>query len=147
MSFIPHSPSSRCDVALIAFSDELLSKASAFAKAHNRPAEILKQRGDIEVVRRAQQTKRFVVSAPDFIGGLEFFGVVLVGVDEGRVPPSRTTESIESNNFLSYAAHNRLYVAITRARYRVEVLVAKDRGASSLLLSAIQSGLLTECSE
>jgi hypothetical protein len=138
--------SSRCDVALIAFSDELLSKASVFAKAHNRPAEILKQRGDIEVVRRAQQTKRFVVSTPDFIGGLEFFGVVLVGVDEGRVPPSRTTDSIESSNFLSYAAHNRLYVAITRAKYRVEILIARERGPSSLLLSAIKSGLLSECS-
>jgi hypothetical protein len=137
--------SSRCDVAVILFSDELLAKASSFAKIHNRPVEILKQRGDIEVIRRAQQTKRFVLSTPDFVGGLEFSGVVLVGVDDGRVPPSRTTESVESNNFLSYAAHNRLYVAITRAKYRIEVLVARERGPSPLLLSAIESGLLSEC--
>jgi hypothetical protein len=139
--------SARCEVAVIMFSDELLAKASSFAKAHNKPVEILKQRGDIEVVRRAQQTKRFVVSTPDFVGGLEFFGVVLVGVDDGRVPPSRTVESIESSNFLSYAAHNRLYVAITRAKYRLEVLVTKERGPSFLLLSAIDIGLLIECSD
>jgi superfamily I DNA/RNA helicase len=97
------------------------------------------------VIRRAQQTKRFVLSTPDLVGGLEFSGVVLVGVDEGRVPPSRTTDSVESSNFLSYAAHNRLYVAITRAKYRVEVLVAGERGPSSLLLSAVEGGLLSEC--
>jgi superfamily I DNA/RNA helicase len=137
--------SSRCDVAVIVFSDELLAKAASIAKSHNKPVEIPKQRGDIEVIRRAQQTKRFVVTTPDFVGGLEFQGVVLVGVDEGRVPPSRTTDSIESSNFLSYAAHNRLYVAITRAKYRVEILVAAERGPSSLLLRAIDSKLLTEC--
>ena len=136
--------SSRCDVAVIVFSEELLTAASSFAKVHNKPVEILKQRGDIEVVRRAQQTKRFIVTSPDYVGGLEFSGVILVGVDDGRVPPSRTTDSAESNNFLSYAAHNRLYVAITRAKYRVDVLVAKERGPSTLLMSAIQAGLLSE---
>jgi hypothetical protein len=139
--------SSRCDVAMIMFSDELLAKASSFAKGHNKPVEVLKQRGDIELIRRAQQTRRFVVSTPDFVGGLEFSGVLLVGVDDGRVPPSRTTESIESSNFLSYAAHNRLYVAITRAKYQIVIPVAKERGPSSLLLSAIQSNLLSECSD
>ena len=136
--------SSRCDVAVIVFSDELFVKASSFARDHNKPVEILKQRGDIEVIRRAQQTKRFVLSSPDYVGGLEFAGVVLVGVDDGRVPPRRTAESTESSHFMSYAAHNRLYVAITRARYRVEILIAKDRGPSTLLLSALDTGLLIE---
>jgi UvrD/REP helicase N-terminal domain/UvrD-like helicase C-terminal domain len=138
---------SRCDVAIITFTDELLARASAFARDHNKPVEILKQRGDAELVRRAQQTRRFVVSTPDFVGGLEFSGVVLVGVDDGRVPPTRTTDSTDSRNFLSYSAHNRLYVAITRAKYRVMILVAKDRGPSSLLANATASGLLPECSQ
>jgi len=136
--------SPRCDVAVVVFSDELLAKASSYAREHNKAVEIIRQRGDVESIRRAQQTKRFVLSAPDFVGGLEFSGIVLVGVDEGRVPPSRGTESAESRNFLSYAAHNRLYVAITRARYRVEILVSRERGPSSLLTSAIQAGLLSD---
>jgi hypothetical protein len=136
--------SPRCDVAVVVFSDELLAKASSYAKQHNKPVEIIRQRGDIESIRRAQQTKRFVLSTPDFVGGLEFSGIVLVGVDEGRVPPSRSVESTESTNFLSYAAHNRLYVAITRAKYRVEILVAQERGPSSLLTSAIRTGLLSD---
>jgi hypothetical protein len=136
--------SPRCEVAVVVFSEELLTKASAYAKEHNKPVEIIRQRGDIESIRRAQQTKRFVLSTPDFVGGLEFSGVVLVGVDSGRVPPSRSTDSIESAHFLSYAAHNRLYVAITRAKYRVEILVAKERGPSSLLSNALKTGLLSE---
>lgn len=83
-----------------------------------------------------------MLSTPEYIGGLEFEGVVLIGVDEGRVPPSRTLDSPDSANFLNYAAHNRLYVAITRARYRVVILTVRERGPSPLLRGALDSGVL-----
>lgn len=132
----------RGDVALIAFSDELFSSTEAYATHHNKPVEILKERGDIEVVQRAEKSGRFIVSTPEYIGGLEFDAVVLIGVDDGRVPPTRTLDTIDSSNFLTYAAHNRLYVSITRARYRVEILAARDRGLSPLLQNATASGAL-----
>jgi len=135
---------SRCDVALVAFSDELFKKAAALAVSQNKPVELLKRRGDIEAVQRANKSSRYVLSAPEYIGGLDFDAVVLIGVDDGRVPPARTTDSMDSANFLSYASHNRLYVAITRARFRLEVLVTKERGPSSLLRGAIASGVLQE---
>jgi hypothetical protein len=134
---------SRYDVVLVAFSDELFRKAETYANAQNKPVELLKRRGDIEAVRRAEQSGRFVLSTPEFIGGLEFEGAILMGVDEGRVPPGKTADTIDSLNYLSYASHNRLYVAITRARYRVEVLIVGERGPSSLLKSAIASGYLS----
>jgi len=138
---------SRCDVALVAFSDELFQKAASYAVAHNKPTEFLKQRGDTDAVRRAKQSGRFVLSTPEYVGGLEFDAVILIGVDDGRVPPSRTADSIESANYLSYVSHNRLYVAITRARYRVQVLVVNERGPSPLLLGAIASGFLEDVKE
>jgi superfamily I DNA/RNA helicase len=104
--------------------------------------EILKERGDIEVVQRAEKSGRFILSTPEYIGGLEFDAVVLIGVDDGRVPPTKTLDTVDSANFLTYAAHNRLYVSITRARYRVEILGAKDRGLSPLLQSAMASKAL-----
>jgi hypothetical protein len=134
--------SSRSEVALIAFTDDLFRKAQDYGATHNKPLELLKQRGDIDVIHRAQKSGRFVLSTPEYIGGLEFDGVVLIGVDDGRVPPSKTLGSPDSTNFLNYAAHNRLYVAITRARYRVEILTIKERGPSPLLRSALDSGLL-----
>jgi hypothetical protein len=137
---------SRSKIALIAFSDELFQKASQYSVVHNKPVELLKQRGDIEVINRAEKSGRFVLSTPEYIGGLEFDAVLLIGVDEGRVPPVKTLESTDSSNFLAYSSHNRLYVAITRAKYRVEILVAKERGPSALLRPALHDKILTPTS-
>jgi hypothetical protein len=133
---------SRYEIVLVAFSDDLLRNADRYAKGQNKPVEVLKERGDIEAVRRAQRSGRFVLSTPEYIGGLEFAGAVLIGVDDGRVPPSKGIDSVDSANYLAYASHGRLYVAITRARYRVDVLVVTERGPSSLLTSAIASHFL-----
>jgi superfamily I DNA/RNA helicase len=133
---------SKGEIAIIAFNEELFGALTECASRHNKPIELLKQRGDIEVVQRAEKSGRFILSLPEFVGGLEFAGVVLVGVDEGRVPPAKSTSSIDSSNFLTYAAHNKLYVAITRARFRVEILGSKERGVSPLLSNAIGTGIL-----
>lgn len=134
----------RAEVAIVAFSQDVFERLQHFAKEANKPVEILKARADIDVVNRAKKSGRFVLGTPDYIGGLEFGGVILVGVDRGRVPPARDASSVDSSHFLSYASHNRLYVAITRARYRLEVLAAKERGLSTLFDSAIGAGLIRE---
>jgi hypothetical protein len=133
---------SRGEVALIVFNDKLFEETEAHANAHHKPVEVLKKRGDIEAVQRAGRSGRFILSTPEYVGGLEFDAVVLVGVDAGRVPPTKTSETIDSSNFLTYAAHNRLYVSITRGKYRVEILAAKDRGLSPLLQNATVSNVL-----
>jgi hypothetical protein len=132
------------NVALVAFSNELFREMQQYAENHNKPVELLKERGDTETVKRALAAGRFVLTTPDYVGGLEFFAVILLGVDDGRVPPAYTQESSDSRNFLAYASHNRLYVAITRARYRVEVFVDRQRGPSSLLRNAAVNGLIRE---
>ncbi|AXW13618.1 hypothetical protein CJO84_00020 [Ralstonia solanacearum] len=77
----------KADVAIISFGDELFARSQEFAKASRKPVEVVKSRGDLEAVNRAKNSGRFVLTAPEFVGGLEFAGVVLVGVDGGRVPP------------------------------------------------------------
>lgn len=134
---------SRSDVAVIAFSDPLFVAAEQYCALHHKPVEILRQRGDIEAVRRAKNAGRLILSTPEYVGGLEFDAVVLLGIDGGRVPPTKTLETIDSANFLSYAAHNRLYVSITRAKYRVEMFGAKERGISPLLHNAVTTAALT----
>lgn len=133
----------KADVAIIVFGDDLFARAQEFAKAGNRQVEVVKSRGDLEAVNRAKRSGRFVLTAPEFVGGLEFAGVVLVGVDGGRVPPTGSGLKFEpSQNFLNYAAHQRLYVAITRARFRVEILGNSARGPSDILRSGMAAGLL-----
>jgi superfamily I DNA and/or RNA helicase len=43
---------------------------------------------------------------------------------------------------MNYASHNRLYVAITRAKYALHLLGEKSRGVSDLLEEAIKKDLI-----
>lgn len=131
----------RADIAVIAFGDDLFNQLTSWAQSHRKPTEVIKSRGDLQAVERARQGGKFVLSAPEFVGGLEFSAVVLVGVDGGRVPP-RSSAGGDSQAFLDFAAHQRLYVAITRAKFRVAILGVRARGMSATLASAKASELL-----
>lgn len=131
----------RADIAVIAFGDDLFNRLTSWAQSQRKPIEVIKSRGDLQAVERARQGGKFVLSAPEFIGGLEFSGVVLVGVDGGRVPP-KSSGAGDSQAFLDFAAHQRLYVAITRAKFRVVILGVRARGLSETLASARASELL-----
>lgn len=134
--------STKGDVAIVVFDESLFHELEKRSIEENRPIEILKHRGDPEVVRRARSAGRFVLSLPDYVGGLEFDGVVLVGVDDGRVPPSPSSQHAQSKAYLTFAAHNKLYVAVTRARYQVAILGVQARGPSAILKSALDGGAL-----
>ena len=134
--------SNKGDVAIVVFDENLFHELEKKSAEENRPVEILKHRGDPEVVRRAKSTGRFVLFLPDYVGGLEFDGVVLVGVDEGRVPPSPDGQHAQSKAYLTFAAHNKLYVAVTRARYQVAILGVQARGPSAILKGALDAGAL-----
>jgi len=115
----------------------------AFTNRNEKHLEIL-QRGDTETVRRGAKENAFIVSHPDYVGGLEFKAVLIVGVDEGRVPPSDGAVRIESKHFVEFKACNRMYVAISRARLLVEMLYSAERGQSSLLRYALATSVITE---
>lgn len=131
----------RADIAVIAFGDDLFERLTDWAQSQRKATEVIKSRGDLQAVERARQGGKFVLSAPEFVGGLEFSGVVLVGVDGGRVPP-KSSGAGDSQAFLDFAAHQRLYVAITRAKFRVVILGVRARGVSETLASAQASELL-----
>lgn len=133
---------SRGEVAIIAFTEELFREIEKLASHTGKPIEVIKQRGDDETAGRAKTTGRFVISMADYVGGLEFDGVVLVGVDQGRVPPVIHSHLAESRAYMTFASHNKLYVAISRARYRVAILGTKERGHSPILEPAFASNAL-----
>jgi hypothetical protein len=133
-------------VCVVVFSEPLFEQVRSVATSRNKPSEFLTRRGDAALVARAAQMNRFVVAGVDYVGGLEFSGVVLVGVDQGRVPPLSTSSASDSKNYLNYVSHNRLYVAITRARYRVAILGVAERGPSELLRNAFELDLLEKVS-
>lgn len=127
----------RSKVLIIASNGLLLSKMERFAVETHRPFEVLKSRGDSKTVNYANYNNKFVVGGIDYVGGLEFDAVVIVGVDKGRVPPIILENNADSFHFQNYAWHNRMYVAITRAKYSILLLGDKSRGESPLFESAI----------
>lgn len=132
------------NAAIITLSDELLHELTIFANKTNRSYEVIKSRGDTEIVRQAISQGKFVISLADYVGGLEFDEIILVGIDAGRVPPTDLNMQTESRAYLDFAAHNRLYVAVTRARYRVTLLGVIARGPSTVLTTALASGALSK---
>lgn len=132
----------RSKILIVSTTPLLLQKIENHAKKKNKGYELLKQRGDMEVVKHAEKSNRFVIAGIDYVGGLEFDGVVIIGVDKGRVPPIFSTESCESYHFINYSWHNRLYVATTRAKYAVVLYGSKVRGVSPLLKGAIENNVI-----
>jgi len=129
----------RHQIAIIFFDRNLLEDAIRYVGENNKPAATLVERGDIQAIKQAERSGCFVLGHADYVGGLEFEAVILIGVDDGRVPNSSSVTSTASRMFQNYIAHNRLYVAVTRARQCVWVLGEQIRGASPVLESAIQN--------
>lgn len=132
----------RSNVLIIATRSSLLHQLEIFAASRNKPVEVLKRRGDLEVVKAAETANRYVIANIDYVGGLEFDAVIIAGVDRQYVPPLGTGDNLESSNFMNYAWHNRMYVAITRAKYSLYILGEKANGYSKLLENAIGSKLI-----
>lgn len=83
-----------------------------------------------------------ILSSPYAINGLEFKAVILVGVDEGRVPQTSGTSDI-SEHFIKYSAFNLLYLAASRAKYELIMLGNNLKGRSSCLDHSIASGYIS----
>lgn len=137
---------SKDNVLVVVFDDQLLGAVKQSWREANRAFKSLERRGDIVAVNEANKAGCPVISSPELVGGLEFQGVVLVGCDKGRLPQSGSTSEF-GRAYVNYRAHNNLYVAITRAKYRVELIVNRNRGISDILQRAFASNLLTECAE
>lgn len=129
-------------ILIVACTEIMFNKLEKFAKESHKPVELLKSRGDIQTVNNASKTNRFLVAGIDFVGGLEFDAVIVVGVDKGRVPLSSNEDFSQSFHFSNYSWHNKMYVAITRAKYAVVFIGDKARGVSSLLESCVNNGLV-----
>lgn len=134
--------SKRSQVLITTLSDTIFKELQAYAREHNKPVTVLSQRGDYTQVAQAAKSGHFVVGHADFVGGLEFGAVVIVGVDKGRVPFEGDLPDADTRNYASYAAHNRLYVAASRAQYGLCLLGVQSRGPSDLLKGAAKNGLL-----
>lgn len=127
-----------CEIALVFFDEEMLLK--------NYTQFIGKYSVNYINGRKNSQfgtdPSKVICTLPEYINGLEFKCVILVAVDEGRVPQNGLCDI--SSSFLKYSALNKLYLSCSRAQYSVLILGNKLRGISSCLQHSLAKGALTQ---
>lgn len=101
----------------------------------------LQSRNDYNTVDKAKTDNKFVVGGIDYVGGLEFDAVFIIGVDKGRVPP-RSNSKDGNYQFTNFAWHNRMYVAISRAKYYVAMFGNSLNGISPILETAMVNNIV-----
>lgn len=142
--FVNETGCRRSDVLIIGVSSYYAQKLEDYARSCNKAAVCIKRRGDTEVYKDADDMQRYVIGDIDYIGGLEFLYVVIAGIDSDNVPPSaQSAENEGSYMYVKYSWYNRLYVALTRAKYGVTLIGCKVFGISPLLDGAVYYGHIT----
>lgn len=142
--FVNETGCRRSDVLIIGVSSYYAQKLEDYARRCNKAAVCIKRRGDTEVYKDADDMQRYVIGDIDYIGGLEFLYVVIAGIDADNVPPSaQSAENEGSYMYVKYSWYNRLYVALTRAKYGVTLIGCKVFGISPLLDGAVYYGHIT----
>lgn len=131
----------RSDVLIVPAYDDLVSEIKAWGSENSLEFISIERRGDVGAVNQAERESRYLIGGMDYIGGLEFSAVVIVGVDKDKFPP-RSTASNGTSHYLRYASYTRLYVAITRAKCMVAFLYESAKGISEMLQTALDYGLI-----
>ena len=129
------------EIAVISFVDKLLNEDAAKTYI-DREFFLLKSRNAGGLNGEVKRNNQYVLTSPYNVNGLEFKCVILVGVDEGRVPQTSGTGDILTN-YLRYTALNQLYLCCSRAKYRVILLGNNLHGQSSCLNYPLHVGTLT----
>lgn len=132
---------SRSEIAIIVFDNILYHEFEKYCADNKRNTTFIKKRGDYALKQDAYRRNNFILSLPEYIGGLEFDGVIIAGADSERVPEKNNNES---NMYLKYIAHNKLYTAITRAKYQVQIFGLKSCGLSELFKTAVENELIDQ---
>lgn len=129
------------EIAIISFEESLLypENVDEFSKNINKAVMVLKDRESSNVSNSDHTEDPIVLSNPYNVNGLEFKCVILVGVDEGRVPQNVGVSDI-SANYIKYSAFNQLYLTSSRAKFRLILLGNSLHGASTCLQYAIENG-------
>ena len=132
---------SKAECLIVTTSDILSERLTHFCKSKNKAFEQIQSRGDSESYVRAKSNNKYLLSGIDYVGGLEFDYVIILGVDDKRVPPKLTQKS-KFFHFSNYAWHRRMYVALTRAKYGVFMIGDKSYGKSDMFENAIMNGFV-----
>jgi superfamily I DNA/RNA helicase len=124
-------------IAVICHADQYWEALERELRNTDLPLQILLQRGE----RLPQDRPVVVLTRPPFVGGQEFDAAVLVGLEQGVVPP-RVLDNEALSSAVEQQSLREMYLAITRARYRLVVVVNADATPNAVLQEAARVGLI-----
>lgn len=137
-----HYGISRNDILIVPCTDRTLCEIKKFSEARKINYSVIEKRGDTLAVEDAAEKNKYIIGGIEYIGGLEFSAVIIIGADADKFP-EQSNQTGESLHFINYSSFNKLYVAITRAKFQVAFITEKTQKISPLLETAVREGLLT----
>jgi superfamily I DNA/RNA helicase len=102
------------------------------------PLHVLMQRGE----KVSPDEPLVILSRPAFVGGQEFDAVVIVGMEQGLVPP-RISDNPPLAAALEQQLLRELYLTVSRSRYRVIFALNRGSAANAILAEAISQDLVS----
>lgn len=127
------------DICIIIFADDIKNNFFESLDSKRFKYTTIMRRGDFLETRNAKEHNKIIVSFPEYVGGLEFDTVILLGVDAGRVPQA---QSDISEHFFKYTATTKLYISVSRAKRNVVILGDQNRGTSPCLEYSIANNFI-----
>ncbi len=131
-------------IAIISFDEKYVTFdfAKQLEEILSRKIFLLNGRNVGGIGSEVKHNDAIVFTSPYNINGLEFDAVILLAVDGKRVPQTEGVADI-AKNYLRYRAYNMLYLACSRAKYRVIMLGNEQNGESECLRYSINARTLT----
>jgi hypothetical protein len=119
----------------------LLDKIIEYMSQKHIPHVIINNRNEFSSVVRAQKESKLLFGYIDYIGGLEFDFVNIIGFDKNRVPPE---DNALSKEYFEHIWYRKIYVAFTRARYELKIYSNISDGRHVFLKKALDENCLVK---
>jgi hypothetical protein len=125
-------------VAVVVFAERYWQVVAKALRESSKEVRILASRG--EALGDAHQPV-VVVSRPEHIGGQEFDAVVCIGLEQGVVP-IRVPGNEGLSSALEQQSFREMYLAFTRSRNELVILVSRNAAPNAAITDAINAGLI-----
>jgi superfamily I DNA/RNA helicase len=124
-------------IAIICHSDQYWAPILAMLERSNLPLYVIERRG----AKLPADQPIVVLTRPEHVGGQEFDAVILVGLEQGVVPP-RVTGNDALAAAIEQQALREIYLAVTRARFQIFIMLPRRASPTPVLRDAAKSGLI-----
>jgi superfamily I DNA/RNA helicase len=125
-------------IAIICHADQYWDLLLEELRKTDLPLHVLLQRGE----KLTPDHPLVILTRPLYAGGQEFDAAILVGLEQGVVPP-RVVDNDALGAAVEQQSLREVYLAVTRARYRLTVVLSAGASPTGVLQEAERVGLLS----